>query len=968
MLSSIPIRPRLARWRDWLPLAVLLVALASVFALGGDRGYFYREALDHNQMTGKNLAVAANMSPKHNFRLAAAMWRDEGGGFGYDLYGRFPIGGYALIKFAILPFGESLAAMLLAARVLMLLMYCGAAILAYLALARIAGSRWMALAAALFAFSGFYALYYADVVAGETAMDLFGVTLVFHGIVLFVQEGRFRQLLLKTCVALLMGWHVYALILPFALLGFGGEARALVRSAFADGGGGIRAALAALPALARSRFIALAAVAVLFGSAMLALNLANEYAVRGENRSIRNLSSVGAMMNRLGLSDYYETRPEAAWGAFLRRQLHRAGVSSAPYAAAGFAGAGYDSPPLDTSTSSAWWTAWGVAAAVLALASLALVPRRFRLPMACLVLTGFIWALAARGNAYKPSHAYEALFHVGLPLALWLAALIGARRLLEARLGGALAIGIAALAAAAFALSTLHAGRIRADEHTAKHAKEIMADMDAIRKIASEKSAIVSSAAWHAATSLYDRSRFPVEYYFSGSYAWKGSELDSRGGEAAWASAWRNTHTAERLERRGAGAEYAILRYRDGRLSLTPGNRHLFLYESGDLAELYESERRRLESSEPDARSEFDVYLEEGALRYLKSPCAPGDADALFFAHFLPPDPDYLRGEGNPIGFEGVNFPFAATDDKSDSAGVYFDDACLMTVNIPPYRPLAAIRTGQYVVGGARLWEAAIFPPPSAETLADYESAYQTVADGEPAARSGFDLHLDADGGTLSYLKQPCTEEDVRGRFFLSVHPADAGDLPAERQNAGHESLNFTFEPPRGVVFNGKCMATRQLPDYEIAKMETGQDAPDGGRLWKASIAPPPSAERIAAYERAYIDIADGEPAARSGGFDLHLDADGGTLSYLKQPCTEDDVRGRFWLSVHPADAGDLPENRRGIGHESLNFDFEPPHGAVFNGKCMATRQLPDYEIAKIETGQDADGGRAWSAVVEVGD
>ncbi len=239
-IPPIPrIRPLLARRREWAPLAILIVALASALALGGDRGYLYRPFGIHNELTAKNMAVAENLSPKHNFRLTTRIWTDEDGGFEYRPYGRFPIGGYALIKLAILPFGGDFAAKLIAARLLMLLMFCGAALLAYLALARIAGSRWIALAAVLLAFSSLYSLYYSDSVAGETAMDLFGIMLVFHGMVLLVQEGRFRQLLVKTCAALLLGWHVYALILPFALLSFGGEALAFVRAnAGSNGGGG----------------------------------------------------------------------------------------------------------------------------------------------------------------------------------------------------------------------------------------------------------------------------------------------------------------------------------------------------------------------------------------------------------------------------------------------------------------------------------------------------------------------------------------------------------------------------------------------------------------------------------------------------------------------------------------------------------------------------------------------------------
>ena len=173
-----------------------------------------------------------------------------------------PIGSYIFLKLAILQFGGDVIAGLTAARLLMLAVFCAAALTAHLAVARIAGSGLIALAATLFAFSGIYALYHADAVFGESVMDLFGVMLAFHCMVVFVQEGRFRQLLVKTCAALFLGWHVYGLLLPFIALGFGGEAFALVRSAIASGGG-IRAALA-LAFVRRRRRLPLAAMA-LFG-------------------------------------------------------------------------------------------------------------------------------------------------------------------------------------------------------------------------------------------------------------------------------------------------------------------------------------------------------------------------------------------------------------------------------------------------------------------------------------------------------------------------------------------------------------------------------------------------------------------------------------------------------------------------------------------------------------------------------
>ena len=159
MFPFAPIRARLADWRGWLPLAALpLFMFAALTALGGDRGYFYRDAGIHDSNTRKTLAIAENLSPEHDFRLATRIWRDEDGGFEYTLYNRFPASAYALVKLAIMPFGSDLAAKLFAARVLMLLMFCGAALFSYLAIVRIAGSRWVAFAATALAFSGFYAI------------------------------------------------------------------------------------------------------------------------------------------------------------------------------------------------------------------------------------------------------------------------------------------------------------------------------------------------------------------------------------------------------------------------------------------------------------------------------------------------------------------------------------------------------------------------------------------------------------------------------------------------------------------------------------------------------------------------------------------------------------------------------------------------------------------------------------------
>ena len=797
--------PSLAHIRSWLPLAAIpLAALAILLALGGDRARFQRDGGFHHELSAKNLAIAENMSPNHNFRLATRIWRLEDGGFEYGLYGRFPIGGYFLIKLAGLPFRNDLAASLLAARVLMLAMFCGAALAAHLALARIAGSRWIALAAVAAAFSGFYALHYADAVASEASCDLFGAALTFHGMVVFAQEGRFRQLLAKTCLALLLGWHLYALILPFALWGFGGEALAVSRSVFSSGRGGARAALSALRRLALSRYAALAAVSILVGSALLGFNLANEYAAFGGEVPPAKLPTARSALNRTSLGDdgflqgYARTLADSRfWGL----QFMRAGAASVPYALAPSLGDGQrESPEVSTVAAGV-----GVLALGAALGGLALV-RKHRVLMAILALLGFLWAIPMKGVSAFDLHYYEGIYHIGIPLTIIAAALMGARAALGARWGNRLAAAAGAGFAVVFALSVFYESRLY-EERGVMGAKLDMAALSELREMRDAVRGGDVLATSDIAAYVGGLWRYGVDYALGG--------------------------TTFVSEHREIPHDFVISRYRIESFNpLTPDNRYMFLYGAdADPDDLRSAERGRLEASEPAARAEFDVYLADGALRYLKTDCSLEDARAFFFLHVFPADAARFLGEGDSARFRGMNFGFA-------EAGKAFDGDCMATAILPDY-PIAAIRTGQYASDRRRAsadsaWQVSITPPPSPETLAIYESAYQAVADGsEPAARTGFDLHLTENA--LIYLKQPCAEEDARGRFWLSVHPANAGDLPAERREMGHESLNFDFEPPIGVVFNGKCMAARRLPDYAIDRIETGQDA-DGGRVWSTVV------------------------------------------------------------------------------------------------------------------------------------
>ena len=801
MFSFALIRARIAERRGWLtPLALALGMFAALLALGGDRGYFYRKGEFHDFDTIKTIAIAEHLAPEHDFRLAYSVRRDEDGEFRYKLYSRFPIGGYALTKLAIAPFGDDLAAKLIAARVLMLLMFCGAAALSYLAIARMSGSRRIALVAATLAFSSFYAIYYADSVFSESAMDVFGVALAFHGMVVFAQEGRFRQLLVKVCAALLLGWRVYALLMPFIALGLGGEALALLRAA-ASSSDRMRAARAAFSALVRSRYAVLAAASFLFGAALLGFNLATEFTAYGGARAPLDLPTVRSMTERFGVEDAADTSLE--WASFLRLQFYRAGMASVPYAAA--RAVGYDVPTTDPAHPPLAPTLWGVAATCAALALLAFARRHAAL-WTTAVLFAFCWAIPMRHTTFAPYHTFEGIPYIWLALGLFALALVVARRRMP---NARLAIGFAIAAAAPiFAMSVFLAGQLERDADEAALDKTTLADFSAIMETVRDESVQVVSDSklwmtegeeWH-----WD---FEMRYYLSGSYFAPPSDCANAG-----------------------GADFAVARHKYESLDpLTPENGVMFLYETPAPLEFCRAERRRLESSEPTARAAFDVYLQDSAISYLKAPCEPSDYAAPFFAYAYPARLDDLPAERRREGFHPTREAAALT-----KFGAAFDGACLMALRLPDY-PIAAIRTGQRLPDGDSAWDIFITPPMDAKALSVYKEEYRAIASGAPAARSDFDLYLE--DGALSYLKEPCDANDARGRFFLSVYPANAEDLPAAHRERGHESLNFDFSPPFGATFGGKCMSTRPLPDYEIAKIETGQWIPGGERLWAVELA-----------------------------------------------------------------------------------------------------------------------------------
>ena len=887
-LALAAVRRRLPPRNEGAPPALLLLALSAVFVFGGDRSQFYRE--EHDRLSADTITLAANLSPEHRFLGFELRRLGPDGETRYVAYNRHPISAYALVRLAILPFGDDFPKQIRAAGLLMLACFAAAAVFAYLALARLLGDRRIALAATLLAFSSYYLLYYNDMISVEASAPLFGIMLVFHGMVVFEREGRFRQLLAKTAAAILLGWFVAALIAPFVLLGTAGEfGRA--------GGGGLRALAAAV----RCRYLLYGACSALFAALLLGWNLANEYLAFGGARSLTDLPTLRSAFEAAGFED------GVGWTTFARGQLAGVGGMAIPFALVDRLGLDLPQPgsglwpPPDSAPR---FAALGAAVFAAAAAGLRFLPHR--LPVAALLLAGWCWTVPFRHIAY--SHEYYALWHAGVPLVFWSLALLGLRRLPGARARDRLP-AIAAAAAAVFVLSAALMGRAGHGAEAAALRKEAETDFRAMRGPTAGGSVLIAGARTASGRLAADY----VEYWLGGRFL----QDDAYGSAEEWARASRHDYVVAPADLDG---------------SLTPRNRRFHLYRTADLPGLYGA----LAAREPALRARFDLRLDGRALTYARDRCGRDDAALPFFLEIapagggpaerlgfalhdrglrfggrcvarielpgypvaglrtgqraagLPPlweaslpvaDPSFprlasgWRGHAEAartvlssrfaVHLDGRTLHYVREDCGAADAGARFfvhvlpldaadlpearrpygserfafglrdrglrhDGLCLAAFGLPDY-PVLGVRTGQYAAGG-EVWSGE-FPLDPAAWLGRYEAASAI----EPALSSKFAVR--PDGRTLHYTREDCTAADTAARFFLHAVPRDANDLPEDRRASGFGNLDFAFAD-RGLRYGGRCLASVPLPDYPVARVATGQFE-GGERLWEGGFALP---------------------------------------------------------------------------------------------------------------------------------
>ena len=714
-----------AALRGWLraraaaaaPLLLLLGALAAVLSFGGAAGRFDRPFGGAPAET-RALAAAANLSadpsplpfPARAFSGFTGREPDASGEVAYAFAGPPPPpAGHLLLGWVVGHFGaragNELAAQLLAARVLMALLFAGAALLAYLALGRLLGNRWLAAGATLLAFSGFLGGGY-DRVSLEAAPALFGMFLAFHGLVVFAQGGvrreGWRPALLRCGAGLLFGFGAGALLLAFAAVGLlsglfrhravsagGGDSARAGDSAGAGGAPGGDAG----PRRPGEReswraFALLGAFALVVGGGVFGLGIASRAALPGgeaEPTAGRAALPVSDRSAAEGVSVPRSSLPERALGNAARALV--------PYALLDGAGGR------------------GVGRAGLAAAALLMVGglvgaglSRQRLLLLPLALAG--GGAAFLGEAAGGVPGVGAAFAPGLAvvLAFLLAALLAAGLRRFSGAGGSRAVPglFVLLGAAVFLGSGYRAARAESPAESAAGAVALRGpvgeDLQRVRRVLARR-------VWHrpdragrfstraprpggGALLLEEQTVFVPPGSFPGAEA------------AAWLFA--GSVVADREGQRDSAGFVVAGDDRPGRGLLTPENETVFLHHraayDGEVDDLIAT------AGEPLARTRFDLYRSGGRLLYVREDCRPDDLEGPFFLHLEPEDEGALPPYRRPHRFDNLDFGFRdrlleGPDDRPDEGpydGEPWSGRCVAAVRLPDY-PIRSLSTGQFV-------------------------------------------------------------------------------------------------------------------------------------------------------------------------------------------------------------------------------------------------------------------------------
>lgn len=668
-----------------LPLILLLIGVSTVFFFTNGRGHFYRQA----SVSSHQLSIVNNFSLATHFIQFEHESLDEFGNLNYSLYGRFPPGGYALIKLATFVFDNNLSTQIYAARILMLMFFAGTLVLAYWSLCRLTSSKWAALSATALAFSSGYFLYYNDLIATEFGIDLFGCMLVFHGMIIFVLESRFRQLVVKSCIALLLGWHVLAVLMPFIVLGLFKEIWFIGSVRIRDYKGAFKRFLTKIrmgvAAAVTGHYMILGIIVAGFSILVLVSNIGHQYYYLNIENDLKaklfDLPVFESATKRLG-GGTEVVLERVQWVPFLKDQFIKIGVMSIPFALPG-----YSSVP-------SWWKGnhlisiselQNLFTGIIVVSVCVVVGffARYRLLTMTAVLSGFCWAIPWRHNV--AFHHWEALYYVGLPLVLFALLFTLIRKLSnELFIGSISVVTVLIFGFSSFQMSSVRDNsRFSADFH-----QTMIDDFNNIRHFTKNSSVLVPVDPAISEVTKFDGAGHGLFHYLSGSTI-AFDRLGCNEGDIKYE--YNVDFVPDEID-------FVIQTRRDMPGLLTPNNHMIYLYDQ------YVYERaidRFIEDNEPayDYNGLNGYLTGDRRLFYIADRCSISNRllNSQFFLEITPVLISDLPAQRRPYGYDRLDFYY-------DEHNVLDTKRFILALKLPDY-DIASIRAGHLTSDGDLIWE-----------------------------------------------------------------------------------------------------------------------------------------------------------------------------------------------------------------------------------------------------------------------
>ena len=764
-LLPMALSSRLRSFLAVLPLLILLVGVSTEFLFDNVIGYFRLDTFSLIPLT-----LAVNFSPSHNFLGFLSRNLNMEGNIEYQAYNRFPPGGYVLMKLVTLPFENDLSDRIYVARLLVLVFFVGAVVLAYWSLCRLISNQWIALAATLTAFSSTLPLRYNTTLLPEIMIGLFGFALTFHGMVIFEQKGRFRQLVLKACIALLLDWHVLALLAVFILLGI---TKKIIQAYKTE------TAPKIIVLISNSRYAILGIITLSFGIIVLAYNIGNEYYALnsgGHQQALSDLPTIQSALTRTSISG----RSEGIYTQLFDLRFHLKGVALAtvPFALSDLFFSNISADELRII---------GIYATGVSIVGMFLV--RQKMLAATAVFAGFCWTIPMHQNIAE--HNFEGLYFISLSLFLYTLFFLAIRKCLIGRFMPLCSVITLLL----FIFSSYRMGVDRSKEFSIDSDKEVINDFNTIRRFVGGKTVFIPE-------SDDMLGYYHWLYYLYGSYIL----FDNYG-----------------CDRSLDGVDFMIqTRHKEAPGLLTADNQIVFLYDQHIHEERID---RIIEEKRPMVQGDFDVYLtEDRKLVYVSDRCDGSDTKSIFLGvpislAVYPTDTEDLPDPEQDYEFNHLSYiEYYIMDTKRN----------VMIFDLPEY-DIASISTGQYTDEG-RIWGGRFFYPDYTVDVDLRRRIDQGLTSSEQIARGRFNIHL-TDNNSLIYVREPCHNPDISDDFYLHVIPFDLKDLPEQRRQYEFDGLDFVFFD-RGFIDGQRCAAIIDLPEYDIASISTGQYT-DQGPIWR---------------------------------------------------------------------------------------------------------------------------------------